>query len=440
MPCICPPNSAPTESPIFQSLIQVVQNAINPADTRAIQALAQVNRDIIPHHTACSLLNSKINRQSLLSLARKLKLRDNNRDVIAAQQHADMIIAELVYFLSTARQMHPPLLSLAPSDAESLLDVMRSVLDTDIDPTGKTHAEKAKVHRLLVKISESTFQIPPSLYLQGVHVPHAAARIQIGCGGLGNVYQGTYNGSTVVVKHLRLTDEQGPTDIKRRFSREVALWAQLRHPHILPLLGIDKEIFAPDMAMVSRFLPNGNLTAYVKGAAQFHVNVNIGRLLYEVSDGVTFLHRSEIVHGDLRGENVLIDDNHSVRLIDFGVSVVADASTNTHTAASFGSVRWMAPELVVPKKFNIEKVRRTKASDVYSFGAICLEIYNKGEAPFPDVNHNLLFPMMWMQGGVRAQRPTSMPDRVWGLVEACLSEESNQRPPASYIMGVMGGV
>jgi serine/threonine protein kinase len=106
--------------------------------------------------------------------------------------------------------------------------------------------------------------------------------------------------------------------------------------------------------------------------------------LYEVAQGVEYLHCLKFIHGDLRGvryaitqphlvlfiyyqANILIDSDRRPRIADFGLAEVADA-----TAVSInqcGSVRWMAPEL-------LETFQRTLATDVYAFACVCLEVSN----------------------------------------------------------------
>lgn len=72
--------------------------------------------------------------------------------------------------------------------------------------------------------------------------------------------------------------------------------------------------------------------------------------------------------------NVFIDDEWHVRLADFGLAGFADATFATHTSTHAGSIRWMAPELHEPELFHIDGLRRTKASDVYSFACVILEV------------------------------------------------------------------
>jgi serine/threonine protein kinase len=88
----------------------------------------------------------------------------------------------------------------------------------------------------------------------------------------------------------------------------------------------------------------------------------------------------KIVHGDLRGANILISDDWTACLADFGLTGVVEdpASTTggalTSTANHAGSLRWFAPELIAPTFFGCERFVRTTASDVYAFACVCLEV------------------------------------------------------------------
>jgi serine/threonine protein kinase len=88
----------------------------------------------------------------------------------------------------------------------------------------------------------------------------------------------------------------------------------------------------------------------------------------------------DIVHGDLRGTNILVADDWSIRLADFGLaSAVGDDAGTTFTAHASsanhaGSLRWFAPELILPKLFECERFVRTPASDVYAFACVCVEV------------------------------------------------------------------
>ncbi|KAJ7231356.1 kinase-like domain-containing protein, partial [Mycena rebaudengoi] len=89
--------------------------------------------------------------------------------------------------------------------------------------------------------------------------------------------------------------------------------------------------------------------------------------LWEVAQDLEYLHSRNVVHGDLRGANILITQDWSARLADFGLTSFTEATLTTTRRA--GTLRWMAPELNDPDRFGIQ-FRRTKASDVYALNSV----------------------------------------------------------------------
>jgi serine/threonine protein kinase len=102
------------------------------------------------------------------------------------------------------------------------------------------------------------------------------------------------------------------------------------------------------------------------------------RQLLEVALGLKYLHSLNIVHGDLRGSNILISDDGNACLSDFGLaSPFSDTDSTAGITASSnraGSVRWFAPELIEPESFGCKRFMRTTASDVYAYACVCLEV------------------------------------------------------------------
>ncbi|KAJ7721142.1 kinase-like domain-containing protein, partial [Mycena metata] len=121
--------------------------------------------------------------------------------------------------------------------------------------------------------------------------------------------------------------------------------------------------------LVSPWMEHGTILSYLKD----HGPANVDKFLYEIALGLQYLHSHDIVHGDLRGANILINDDWSACLADFGLSVFANATSVTHTSTRAGSLYWMAPELIDPDRFGC-RFSRTPASNVYAFGCVCFEV------------------------------------------------------------------
>ncbi|KDQ56034.1 hypothetical protein JAAARDRAFT_132976 [Jaapia argillacea MUCL 33604] len=300
------------------------------------------------------------------------------------------------------------------------------------------------IHRLVVKLSEKSYKIPPQLFLRGVHVnggndPYSAGGY-IGGGGFADVYRGSFQGKEVAVKRLRVfsPEAMAPADrsaTKRRFGREVNLWYSMKHDNVLPFIGVDVERFAPSMAMVSPWMANGTLLSYLTSTSPSSTEVI--RLLYESAQGLAFVHSWNVVHGDLRGSNILIDDGYHARIADFGLAVFADASIQTHTKSDDGTQRWMAPELLAPDVCGYTRFQRTTMTDVYAFGCVCLEVWNQ-EPPFSELETTDFFVAM-LTKTIKINRPTlmAMDNNLWSLVRRCLSFQADQRPDMADVVAYM---
>ncbi|KAJ7135777.1 kinase-like domain-containing protein [Mycena epipterygia] len=220
----------------------------------------------------------------------------------------------------------------------------------------------------------------------------------------------------------------------QKFYKEVLLWQSLRHKYILPLIGFDRESFPSDFCMVSPWMKHGTILNYLKG----HKDADIDDLLLQVAEGLNYLHSMKVVHGDLRGTNILISDDCNVCLADFGLSVISEvvsaspeASTRS-TSSRAGSVRWFAPELIYPVKFGHDTFKRTPATDVYAYSCVCLELYT-GLPPFHSVSDvEVIFKVV---NGDRPPRHASMSIGIWKLVKAAWAQSASMRPSLEAIIG-----
>jgi serine/threonine protein kinase len=92
-----------------------------------------------------------------------------------------------------------------------------------------------------------------------------------------------------------------------------------------------------------------------------------------------YLHAEGLIHGDLRGSNILVDNDHHPRLADFGLGSIAESTAGSHTSKGGGSIRWMAPELLRAEG----DFQRTLPTDVYSYGCVCVEVrHNMSSIPY----------------------------------------------------------
>ncbi|KAJ7082103.1 kinase-like domain-containing protein [Mycena epipterygia] len=279
------------------------------------------------------------------------------------------------------------------------------------------------------KLSETLEQLPGSLFIAGVNDYDAVPTFH---GGFGDVYGASHQGRMVAVKRIRSFTSNAHR-ARLQFLREALVWQGLHHPFILPLIGIDRDTFADSFCMVSPWMKEGTVLKYL----ETHGRTDVDRLLREIAQGLGYLHSKHIVHGDLRGANILISDAGHACLADFGLATtisedIAELLTSSSNRA--GSVRWFAPELISPADFGCAKFARTPASDVYAYACVCVELYT-GRPPFADVTPETAA-MFRVIRGERPRQPANMSEQLWRLVNAGWAPAPGTRPAVGDILAL----
>ncbi|KAJ7353604.1 kinase-like domain-containing protein [Mycena albidolilacea] len=283
--------------------------------------------------------------------------------------------------------------------------------------------------RIIRKLSERCGRLPSSLFIVGVTGRDEHPSFG---GGFGDIYRASYGDQRVALKRMRYFIRG--SDLRRirlRFCREALLWKDLQHAHILPFLGIDRDTFPSSLCMVSPWMEHGTVMHYLKTYGY----ANVDKLLSEIAQGLEYLHSRNIIHGDLGGANILIKEDWSACLTDFGLSIFSDA-TSTMSTNRGGSLYWMAPELLDPGRFGLE-FARTPATDVYAFGCVCFELYVE-RPPFSSLPEPGA--LMKVLNGERPERPSgprTMSDTLWRHVSEFWAENPTARPPTWSVVEKM---
>ncbi|KAJ7938157.1 kinase-like domain-containing protein, partial [Mycena leptocephala] len=291
-----------------------------------------------------------------LGLANDPKLR-------GAVRADDETIATLLVSIFNSKSAEEAVLCLEGDSAQYFLDVVQDMLDKGF-LLEQEHSRMA--HRIIRKLSEACDRLPSSLFITGVSGREEHPTFG---GGYGDIFRASHSSKPVALKRMRhFLRGSDLRRIRLKFCREALVWKDLHHQHILPFLGIDRDSFPSSFCMVSPWMEHGTVVTYLKD----HGHANVGKLLYEISQGLQYLHSRNIVHGDLRGANILINEAWSACLADFGLSIFSDITSSMSTNRG-GSLYWMAPELLDPDRFGTKFIR-TPATDVYAFGCVCLEV------------------------------------------------------------------
>ncbi|KAJ7792599.1 kinase-like domain-containing protein, partial [Mycena olivaceomarginata] len=265
-------------------------------------------------------------------------------------------------------------------------------------------------------------------------------------GGFSAIYHGRYendDGKEVefALKVLKMFDDQ-PEERRhlphRKFTQEALVWNLLKHKNIVPFLGVDSTTFpSPARAMVSPWMAKGNVLAYI--AENSPVAPYALKLLNDVIAGLSYLHSTNIIHGDLCGRNILIDERGTACLSDFGLAGLVESEPTLRSSTRGGSIRWMPPELLSPPSG--VSFTRTTASDIWAFGCVCGEVCTR---PFSHFSHDtgIILAFSDPKGSAEEQpyhrklldkRGTPMPDRLWALAQRCWKNNPSERPAGNVI-------
>ncbi|KIO26831.1 hypothetical protein M407DRAFT_234090 [Tulasnella calospora MUT 4182] len=200
---------------------------------------------------------------------------------------------------------------------------------------------------------------------------------------------------------------------------EASVWKWLRHPRILQFLGIhatDDSIY-----FVSPYAENGSLPLFV----QRRPEVDRKRLVIEIAEGLVYLHQNRIIHGDLKGNNVLISKEEHAQICDFGLAKHVTSRTATSLKGA-GSLPWQSPEMLQ------NAGKKTFESDIYAFGITVYEVLS-GKEPYSQ--HSGLAGIV--VGVLAGERPPKDPStgtdgssylQFWEEAERCWDGDPIRRP------------
>ncbi|MGH3185234.1 MAG: serine/threonine-protein kinase, partial [Streptosporangiaceae bacterium] len=246
----------------------------------------------------------------------------------------------------------------------------------------------------------------------------------LGVGGMGRVYLGqSPDGRSVAVKVIR-ADLAADAEFRARFRREIAVARKVSSPFTAPV--IDADLDGPVPWLATTYIAGPSLAGAVAEYGPLPVRA-VRELAAGLAEGLGAIHAVGVVHRDLKPANVLLAAD-GPRVIDFGISLGAEASVLTRTGLVVGSPGFMSPEQAEGRPVG-------PASDIFSLGAV-LAFAATGEGPFgagstPALVYRVVY------------RPPSLdgvPAEVRPLVERCLAKDPGQRPTARDLLTGTGAV
>ncbi|XP_077239205.1 leucine-rich repeat receptor protein kinase HPCA1-like isoform X2 [Tasmannia lanceolata] len=190
---------------------------------------------------------------------------------------------------------------------------------------------------------------------------------EIGSGGYGKVYRGMVQGGQMVaIKRAQQGSMQGGDE----FKNEIELLSRVHHKNLVSLVGFCFE--QGEQMLVYEYVPNGSLRESLSGKSGIYLDWKRRlRIALGSARGLSYLHEladPPIIHRDIKSTNILLNENLTAKVADFGLSKLVSDSAKGHVSTQVkGTLGYLDPEYYMTQQL-------TEKSDVYSFGVVMLEL------------------------------------------------------------------
>ncbi len=249
----------------------------------------------------------------------------------------------------------------------------------------------------------------------------------IGVGGMGNVYQGydTITGKPIAIKFLKPEIVADSLSFVEHFTREGEALRRLNHPNILKILATIEENGV--YGLVTEYVSGGSLRDLLKNDAPLPVE-RVVNIAIHVADALALAHSMKIIHRDIKPANVLLTDDDTPRLTDFGIAYIGDRTRITQSGSLIGTYAYTSPEACMGEQLD-------ERADIWSFGVMLYEMLARqlpfeGNSPAAIITAILQKPVPDLQQ-IRPDVPTVLARLIYAMLE----KERDKRIASMQLVG-----
>ncbi|XP_037540654.1 raf-1 proto-oncogene, serine/threonine kinase a isoform X1 [Nematolebias whitei] len=316
-----------------------------------------------------------------------------------------------------------------PVDSSMIEDAMRdhdsAGSSPSQSPTGWSQS-KAPPPSQRERTSQEKNKIRPrekrdSSYYWEIEASEVVLHSRIGSGSFGTVYKGKWHGD-VAVKILKVTD---PTPEQfQAFRNEVAVLRKTRHVNILLFMGYMTQ---DNLAIVTQWCEGSSLYKHIHVLETNFKMIQLIDIARQTAQGMDYLHAKNIIHRDMKSNNIFLHEGLTVKIGDFGLATVKARWTGSQQVEQpSGSILWMAPEVIRMQDNNPYSFQ----SDVYSYGVVLFELM-AGELPYSQIANR--DQIIFMVGRCYLSPDLSKlykncPKAMKRLVADCIKKSKDERP------------
>jgi serine/threonine protein kinase len=244
---------------------------------------------------------------------------------------------------------------------------------------------------------------------------------EVGVGSTGTVYlsHDPYYNRDVAIKVYSgdLTDADKARTARKMFLSEAQMVGMLQHPQLMPIYDAGEE--DGHCYVVTEYVHGGRtLAAFCKAGDALPVDVVV-EVIFKCAKALHYAHSRGVIHRDIKPSNILYTQEGDVRIIDFGIALVADSEISRIEGIA-GSPSYMSPE-------QVQSIELTPRSDLYSLGAVMYELLT-GSRPFRAGNlAKLLHQIVYATPPpIHVARP-EVPEELEGVVATAMQKDPDKR-------------
>uniref|UniRef100_A0AAY4DNX9 non-specific serine/threonine protein kinase n=1 Tax=Denticeps clupeoides TaxID=299321 RepID=A0AAY4DNX9_9TELE len=260
-----------------------------------------------------------------------------------------------------------------------------------------------------------------SSYYWEVHPTEVTRIKRIGAGSFGTVYKGKWHGD-VAIKILKVTD---PTPEQlQAFKNEMQVLRKTRHVNILLFMGFMTK---PNFAIITQWCEGSSLYRHLHVTETKFDTMRRTDVARQTAQGMDYLHAKNIIHRDMKSNNIFLHEGWTVKIGDFGLATVKSRwSGSQQVEQPSGSILWMAPEVIRMQDSN----PYTFQSDVYGYGVVLFELMS-GTLPYSNINNRDQIIFMVGRGYMSpdlSKLYANCPKSMKRLIIDCLKFKREERP------------
>ncbi|KAG2272981.1 hypothetical protein Bca52824_067536 [Brassica carinata] len=251
----------------------------------------------------------------------------------------------------------------------------------------------------------------------------------IGCGAFGRVYMGMNldSGELLAIKQVLIAPNNAKEKTQghiREIEEEVRLLKNLSHPNIVRYLGTVRE--SDSLNILMEFVPGGSISSLLEKFGSFPEPVII-MYTKQLLVGLEYLHKNGIMHRDIKGANILVDNKGCIRLADFGASKkVVELATVNGAKSMKGTPYWMAPEVIL-------QTGHSFSADIWSVGCTVIEMAT-GKPPWSEQYQQFAAVLHIGRTKAHPPIPEDLSPEAKDFLLKCLHKEPSLRLSASELL------